>query len=620
MSMQQHQKSGKGKNSTAVSFVEEDTITGKIYDWHLLKRLLAYGLPFWYLIALAVLMIILASALDLVGPYVIKIAVDQYIIPKDFSGLKLIIVFYLGVLVGSFIIRYFQILLTQFIGQKIIYNLRQEIFTHLQKLHQQYFDKNPVGRLMTRVTSDVEALNQMFTQGLVMVFGDLFLIMGIVIMMVSINLRLALWTFSVIPFLFFISFLFRKKVRFSYGQIRYYLAKINSYLQERISGIAVVQIFNRQQRDFEEFSNINWQHTRAFIKTIFYYALFYPAVELLSATALAIIIFRGGFLVDASLVSLGVLIAFIQYARMFFRPISDLSEKYNILQGALASSERIFKLLDTKPAIVSPRRGFTESPARGEIEFREVTFAYNSEEVLKKLSFRIPPGKRYAIVGHTGAGKTTIIRLMGRFYDIQEGTILVDGVDVRKWNLQALRKNMAIVLQDVFLFSGTVLDNIRLGRQDISEERVVEAARKVNAHHFIMKLPGAYNAEVKERGSNLSMGQKQLLSLARALVMDPAILLLDEATANIDSESEELIQKALRVVLMNRTAIVIAHRLSTIQHMDEIIVLHKGMLKEQGSHQNLLKKRGLYYKLYKLQFQAQNGLSGKRPSEVPISR
>jgi len=595
-----------GKSSqklTAKRNIDDDTVSGKIYDWNLLKRLLHYGIPFWHLIVIAVIMIIAAVGLDLVGPYITKIAVDNYIIPEDYSGLVRIIVIYLGILFGSFAVKYFQILLTQYIGQKIIFNLRQELFTHLQKLHQQYFDKNPVGRLMTRVTSDVESLNQMFTQGLVMIFGDLFLITGIVIMMVSINLYLALWTFSVIPLLFFISFLFRKKVRHSYSQIRYYLAKINSFLQEHITGMSIVQLFNREKKDFEDFSEINWQHTLAFIKTIYYYALFYPAVEIISATALAIIIFRGGWLITTEIVTLGVLIAFIQYARMFFRPISDLSEKYNVLQGALASSERIFKLLDTQPQITSPAVGHTQKFMSGEIEFRNVWFAYNSESVLKDISFSIPAGNRYALVGHTGAGKTSIIRLLGRFYDIQKGSIIVDRKDLKDWDLHNLRSHMAIVLQDVFLFSGTIMENIRLGRKDIPDDKVVEAAKMVNAHKFIRKLKSEYSYEVKERGSNLSMGQKQLLSLARALVINPSILLLDEATSNIDSESEALIKDALDIVLKNRTALVIAHRLSTIQNMDKILVLHKGILKEEGNHQELLKKRGLYYKLYLLQFQ-----------------
>ncbi len=582
--------------------IDEDRVIGKIYDHRLFTRLLRYGKPYSMLISAAVLMIIIAALLETLGPYLTKLAVDEHIIPGDYDGLIGVVALYFGVLVGNFVIKYLQILLTQFVGQKIIYDLRNEIFAHLQKLHQQFFDKNPVGRLMTRVTSDVESLNQMFTQGLVMVFGDIFLIAGIVIMMVSIHLELALWTFSVIPLLFIISFLFRRKVRSAYSLIRYHLAKINAYLQEHISGMDIVQLFNREKEDYQTFKRINWQYTDSYIKTIFYYALFYPGVEIISATALAIIIFRGGWLIDSQIVTLGVLIAFIQYAKMFFRPISDLSDKYNILQAALASSERIFKLLDTEPRIVSPPQEHTEESLKGHIEIKNVTFAYGSEPVLKNINLIIPEGKRYALVGHTGAGKTSVLRLIGRFYDVQQGEVKVDGVNVKQWNLQNLRGHMAIVLQDVFLFSGTILDNIRLGRRDISEEDVIEAARLVNAHQFIERLPKGYLAEVKERGSNLSVGQKQLLSLARALVIDPDILLLDEATANIDSESEALIQKALGVVLKNRTAIVIAHRLSTIQHMDQIVVLHKGILREQGSHQELLKQRGLYFKLYRLQY------------------
>lgn len=600
--------------------IEEDKISGKIYDRRLFTRLLKYGKPYRYFIALAVLMIIVAAVLETVGPYLTQIAVDKYIIPGDYEGLVTIITIYISVLAGNFLIRYLQILLTQYVGQKIIYDLRNQVFSHLQRLHQQYFDKNPVGRLMTRVTSDVEALNQMFTQGLVMIFGDIFLIAGIVIMMVSIHLELALWTFGVIPLLFLATFVFRKKVRHAYGQIRYFLARINAYLQERISGMNIVQLFNREKEDANEFKGINWDYTAAFIRTIFYYAIFYPAVEIISATALAIIIFRGGWLIEDSAVTLGVLIAFIQYAKMFFRPISDLSEKYNILQGALASSERIFKLLDTRAKILSPANAYSSERLEGYIEFKDVSFAYNDDEyVLKDINLKIPAGKLYALVGHTGSGKTTLSRLIGRFYDVQQGSVKLDGVDVRDWDLGQLRSRMAIVLQDVFLFSGTILENIRLGGEDISEQQVVRAARLVNAHEFIEKLPGGYSAEVKERGSNLSVGQKQLLSLARALVIDPDILLLDEATANIDSESEALIQKALEVVLENRTAIVIAHRLSTIQHMDQIVVLHKGIIREQGTHQELLRKRGFYYKLYRLQYREQQiQTPQKRTSKIFI--
>lgn len=595
------------------AILEEDQVTGKIYDRRLLRRLLAYGKPYWHLIVFAVLMIIFAAGLDILGPYLVKVAVDSHITPGDSEGLLQVVILYVVVLTGSFLIRYLQILLTQYIGQKIIFDLRDDLFTHLQGLHQQFYDRNPVGRLMTRVTSDVEALNQMFTQGLVMVFGDIFLIGGIVIMMVSIHLELALWTFAVVPFLFIASFLFRKKVRSAYSQIRFYLARINSFLQERISGMSIVQLFNREEHDFRSFKKINWEHASAFIKTIFYYAIFYPAVELISAVALAIIIFRGGWLMQSSLVTVGVLIAFIQYAKMFFRPISDLSEKYNILQGALASSERIFKLLDTRSIITSPSNSHRQESLQGTIELRGVSFSYGREPVLTGIDLQIPAGKRYALVGHTGAGKTTVLRLIGRFYDVQEGQVLIDGVDVRQWDLQRLRSHMAIVLQDVFLFSGTVLDNIRLGREDISEERAIEAAKMVNADGFIRQLPQGYHSHVKERGNNLSVGQKQLLSLARALAVDPDILLLDEATANIDSESEALIQQAMEVVLENRTAVVIAHRLSTIQHMDQIVVMHKGKIREQGTHQHLLRKRGLYYKLYQLQYQGRRSGGREKP-------
>ncbi len=600
--------------------IEEDRITGKIYDNRMLKRLFRYGKPYLKLIIIAVLMIIVAAGMETVGPYLIQIAVDNYIAPGNYSGLINIVVIYIAVLFGIFLIRYFQILLTQYVGQKIIYDLRNEIFTHLQKLHQQYFDRNPVGRLMTRVTSDVESLNQMFTQGLVMIFGDIFLIAGIVVMMVSIHLELALWTFSIVPLLFIVSFIFRQKVRSAYSQIRYFLAKINSFLQERISGMGIVQLFNRESEDFRQFKKINWDHTEAFIKTIFYYAIFYPAVEIISAVALAMIIFRGGVLIENQFATVGVLIAFIQYAKMFFRPISDLSEKYNILQGALASSERIFKLLDTRPEIVSPVNGYIPKDLHGQIEFQNVSFAYDQEYVLKNISLKISAGQRIALVGHTGSGKTTAIRLIGRFYDVQQGRIKVDDVDVREWNVKALRKHIAIVLQDVFLFSGTILENIRMGRTDISEQQVIEAAKLVNAHPFIENLPEAYHFQIKERGSNLSVGQKQLLSLARALVIDPDILLLDEATANIDSESESLIQKALEVVLKNRTAIVIAHRLSTIQNMDQIVVMHKGCLREQGTHQELLKKRGLYYKLYRLQYRNHQQGESSEPNFLRIAK
>jgi ATP-binding cassette subfamily B protein len=587
------------------SRIDDDKLEGKVYDRQLFSRLTEYGKPYWHLIVLSVLFILVGMSFELLGPYLTKIAVDQYILPGNFNGLLLIIFLYLGVLLGKFIFNYLQIIVMQYIGQKVMLDLRQQIFSHLQRLQQQYFDKNPIGRLMTRVTSDVESLNQVFTEGLVMVFGDLLLIGGIIIMMLSIHLPLALWTLSVVPILLVISFIFRKKVRESYSQIRLYLARINSYLQEHISGMSIVQLFNREKKNYQTFKEINWDHTAAYIKTIFYYAIFFPAVELVGAVALGIIIYRGGFYIQNELVTFGTLIAFIQYAQMFFRPISDLSEKYNILQSALAASERIFKLLDTKPLIVSPAQGYLATEITQEIEFRNVSFAYNSELVLKDINLTIPIGQRYALVGHTGAGKTSLTRLLGRFYEINQGEILIDGIDIRQWDLDNLRSHMAVVPQDVFLFSGTVLENIRLGNTQIPEELVQKAAEFVNAHQFIQKMPGEYDAKIRERGSNLSQGQKQLLALARAIVFNPSILILDEATSNIDSESEYLIQQALRVVLENRTAIVIAHRLSTIQFMDQIVVLHHGRIREIGNHQELLHQRGLYYRLYQLQYKDQ---------------
>lgn len=585
--------------------IDEDKIEGKIYDRKLFWRLLQYGKVYWHLILISVLLIIVGMSLEILGPYLTKIAIDDYIIPGNMPGLYYIIGIYLLVLLGNFIFKYAQIMLMQYIGQKVMLDLRQQIFNHLQKLHLQFFDKNPIGRLMTRVTSDVESLNQVFTQGLVMVFGDLLLIAGIIIMMLSIHLPLALWTLSVVPLLIIISFVFRKKVRQSYSQVRLYLAKINSYLQEHISGMSIVQLYNREKENYETFKEINWGHTAAYIRTIFYYAIFYPVVELISAISLAIILFRGGFYIYNEVVTFGIIVAFIQYAQMFFRPISDLSEKYNILQSAFASSERIFKLLDTPPEISSPPDSYSSEKIENTIEFRDVNFAYDKEYVLENINLKIPVGKKIALVGHTGSGKTSLTRLLGRFYDIQEGQILIDGIDLQQWDLEILRSHMAMVQQDVFLFSGTVLENIRLGNVSISKDEVIHAAEMVNAHLFIEKMPGQYQAVIRERGSNLSQGQKQLLALARAIVYNPSILILDEATSNIDSESEYLIQQALKTVMIGRTSIVIAHRLSTVQYMDEIVVMHHGKIHEIGDHQELLKKRGLYYRLYQFQYKDQ---------------
>jgi ABC-type multidrug transport system fused ATPase/permease subunit len=463
---------------------------------------------------------------------------------------------------------------------------------------------------MTRVTSDVESLNQMFTQGVVNIFGNIFLLIGIISMMISINLELALWTSVVIPMLFIVTWIFKRKVRLAFSEIRKWLAQINSYLQENITGMNIVQIFNRQEKNYEVFREINQKHTDAHVRTVSYYAIFYPVIEVVSAIALAIVLVRGGILKMEQAATYGALVAFIQYAQMFSRPISELSDRINILQGAIASAERIFKLLDTTPIIQNGEKTDHLQNVKGEIEFDDVCFAYNEDQwVLENITFKIPAGASVAIVGHTGAGKTSLINLLGRQYDVQKGKILIDGKNIKNMDIHNLRKSMAMVLQDVFLFSGTIFDNIALGNPQITQDKVIDACKKVNAHSFINKLPKKYDTILNERGSVLSMGQRQLLSFARALVVDPHILILDEATSNIDTETEILIQNALDFMMQNRTSIIIAHRLSTIKHVDNILVFHKGHLKELGSHHELIEKRGLYYQLYQLQYKDQEKIA-----------
>ncbi len=587
--------------------LHDDELRGKVYDHTLLKRMLTYTRPYKYLILGGVLLVIAASFLQLLGPYITKLAIDKYIKAGDLSGLNRLVILYVAVLIGTFTIQYAQVFVTQYLGQRLMFDLRSQIFKHLQRLSLRFFDKNPVGRLMTRVTSDVEALNQMFSQGVVNIFGDIFLLAGIVIVMLSMNLELALWTFSVIPILFIITSVFKRKVRVQFRNVRKWLAEINSYLQENITGMNIVQIFNRERLNYNKFKDINQGHANAYVKMIFYYAIFYPAVELVGAVALAIVIWRGGLLKIEGIATYGALVAFIQYARMFFMPISDLSEKYNVLQGAMAASERIFKLLDTNPDIVNPVSQPQERRINGRIEFDHVWFAYNQDEyILKDITFKVEPGQSIAIVGHTGAGKTSLINLLGRQYDIQHGHLYIDGKDVKKWDLEALRSSISLVLQDVFLFSGSILENIRLHHREISKERVMEVCKQVNAHDFINELPKGYDTILNERGASLSMGQRQLLSFARALVFNPDILVLDEATANIDTETEIRIQQALKKMIRGRTSLVIAHRLSTIKNVDNILVFHKGRLHEMGTHQALLQKQGLYYQLYQLQYKDQD--------------
>jgi ATP-binding cassette subfamily B protein len=489
-----------------------------------------------------------------------------------------------------------------------MYDLRSELYEKLQRQEVAYFDRNPVGRIMTRLTSDVDALNELFTSGVIELLGDVVVIFAVIIIMLAMDWRLTLITLVTVPMLFAATGWFRKHARRGYDLVRTRLARINAFLQEHLSGAQTVQIFNREAKSLRQFHDINDEHRRANIDTIFYYAVFFPLVDLISAVGVALIIWYGGYRVmqntpQHAVLTIGALVAFIQYSQQLFQPIRDISDKYNVLQAAIVASHRIFKTLDLPVTITSTPSPLRAGRARGHIEFRNVWFAYNDEEwILKDVSFTVEPGRTVALVGHTGSGKTTITNLLMRFYDVQRGSILLDGVDVREWDLKSLRENFAVVLQDVFLFSGTVEGNIRLGREDITEERVRWAAREVHADHFIERLPEGFKAEGRERGAGLSVGQKQLISFARALAFDPALLILDEATSSIDTETEQLIQQAIERVLRDRTSIVVAHRLSTVQRADQILVLHHGELREQGTHQELLAQRGLYWRLYKLQY------------------
>ncbi len=593
-------------------FLEEDVV-GKAYDSRIAKRLLHYLRPYRWQVVAAVLVLILLSLARLAGPLITKIAIDRFMMPHNLPGIFRISLVFLAVLFLEFLLQFIQINLMEWIGQHVMFDIRMAAFSHLQKMDLAFFDRNPVGRLVTRVTSDVAALQEVFTSGVVAIFGDLFTLTGIVIVLLTLNWQLALVTFTVLPLLITATFLFRRKVRDNYRHVRYLIARINAFLQENISGMAVVQLFNREKRNFQDFHDLNAETLRTQLKTILYFTLFGPSVDAISYIAIALIIWFGGVRYNAGGLTLGVLVAFIQYAQRFFRPISDLAEKYNILQGAMASSERIFKILDEKPSIVSPAKPVPFERFEKSIQFDHVWFAYKGEDwVLKDATFEVKKGQRVALVGATGAGKTSIINLLARFYDVQKGRILIDGTDIRKFAIPDLRRKIAIVLQDVFLFSGSVADNIRLG-ENLSEEAVAEAARIANAHEFVQSMPDGYLTDVKERGQSLSLGQRQLLSFARALAFNPEILVLDEATSSVDTQTELLIQEALSRLLENRTAIIIAHRLSTIQHSDKILVIHKGEIRESGTHQELLAQKGIYYRLYKLQFEEQNNLmAGKK--------
>lgn len=595
--------------------MNEEEILGKAYDNRLMKRLLNYLKPYRRQVVFGILMSITVSALEAVRPWFTKHAVDVNIAQHDGTGLLRTALAFLGVLMFRAVIQYSNAYLTQWIGQKTILDLRMQLFEHLQALGLKFYDRNPIGRLITRVTNDIEVLNEMFSSGIVMVFSDVFTIVGILWFMFSMNWQLALVSLSVLPLLFWGTFLFRKKAREAYRDVRIQLARINTFMQEHITGMMVDQIFNREEKSFGKFSQINAAHRDANIRSILYYSFFYPGVELIGALAVGLIIWYAGIDALGGSITIGTVMAFLQFNEMFWRPIRDLSEKYNIMQTAMASSERIFKLLDDRTFVANPASPVPLNDVRGEIEFRNVWFAYAGEDwVLKDVSFTIKPGETVAFVGHTGAGKTTIISLLSRFYEFQRGEIFIDGADIRSIRNEDLRRHMATVLQDVFLFSGDIKSNINLGNDAISIDRIKAAARVVGAHHFIENLPGKYDNEVKERGATLSVGQKQLISFARALAVDPRILILDEATSSVDTETEILIQQAIRKLLHGRTSIVVAHRLSTIQRANKIIVMHKGEIREVGTHQELIEHGGIYYKLYRLQYKEQEAAVVSRPA------
>ena len=587
----------------------EDVI-GKAYDARLMRRLVGYLRPHWVAVCVAFAVLLGGSLTELAQPWLTQQAIDRYIATGDAAGLARIAVWFFGLIVATFVFEYIQTAVLQLIGQRIMHTLRMQVYSHLQRLDLAFYDRNPVGRLMTRVTTDVDALNDMFSSGIITVFGDVLVLAGIMVAMVFMNWRLALVAFVVLPLIGVTTWWFRRNVRESYRQVRGLVARLNAFLQEHITGIATVQLFAQERRTFERFEGINRKHRDVNIESIFFYAVFYPAIELLAAISGALIIWVGGGWALDGVVSVGVLVAFLQYSRRFFQPISDLSEKFNIFQAAMAASERIFTLLDTPVGIPSPAAIPKAAPvtpprvAAGRIEFDHVWFAYSGEDyVLRDVSFVIEPGQRVGVVGATGAGKTTLINLLLRFYEVSRGRILVDGVDLREWPVDELRRLFGLVLQDVHLFSGTIASNIRLGNAEIDDEQVLSAARAVHADRFIEKLPLGLDTPVAERGATLSVGQKQLLSFARALAFAPRVLILDEATSSIDTETERLIQDALHVLMTGRTVLAIAHRLSTIQDMDRILVMHKGELRESGSHQELVSQRGLYYRLYQLQYQ-----------------
>ncbi|HVE59687.1 MAG TPA: ABC transporter ATP-binding protein [Pyrinomonadaceae bacterium] len=588
---------------------QEEEAIGKTYDFRVAKRLFGYLKPYWYIAAVALVLTFLVNILASLQPRFTQIAVDDYITPNQTDGIWLFALAFFGLFLFRFIFSYLQEILLNNVGQRVMFDLRTEIYTKLQEQEVAYYDKNPVGRTITRITSDVDSLNELFTSGVIDVLGDLVIIFAIVAQMFWLDWKLALVSLITVPLLFTATNWFRKHARNGFDKVRTRTAKLNAFLQEHISGAQTVQLFNAEAKAQKRFDDINDDYRNANIETIYYYSIFYPMVDFIGTIGVALVIWFGGYQfiygisAGGSLLTIGVIIAFVQYSQNLFQPIRDLSDKFNILQAAIVASHRIFQLLDLPVEIKSPENPKKSGKVVGKIEFQNVWFAYKNEDwILKDVSFAVNPGESIALVGHTGSGKTTVTNLLMRFYDVQKGRILVDGVDVRDWNLQDLRKNFAVVLQDVFLFSGAIEDNIRLGNKEITDEKIHWAAEEVHAAEFIEKLEEGFKSEVKERGAGLSVGQKQLISFARALAFEPTILILDEATSSIDTETEQLIQQAVERVMQERTSLVIAHRLSTIQKCDRIMVFHHGELREAGTHQELLNLHGLYWRLYQLQY------------------
>jgi|TARA_R100000541_G_scaffold49839_5_gene56985 ATP-binding cassette, subfamily B, multidrug efflux pump len=582
--------------------------TKKAVDRRLIRRLYFYIEPYRWFVVLAIALTLTAAFLGTVRPKLTQIAVDDYIAFKDLEGLLKIIGLLFLAQIGEFVLQVINTYITRWFGQGSLFSLRNAVFKKIQHLNVQFFDKNPIGKLITRTTSDIEALSELLSDGVVAIIGDCFRIIFILYFMFSMSWELTLVTIAILPFLFYATFWFKNKVRISFLEVRDQIARLNSFVQEHINGMDIVQLFNREKKQHDKFKDINAAHRKAHIETIFYFSIFWPLVEMMASFAMALVVWYGGGRALMGGVTFGVLLAFIQYSRQFFMPIRGLSEKFNTLQSALASSERIFNVMDIETEVQEPDEPKTISDPKGQITFENVWFKYNEdgEQILKDVSFTANEGETIAIVGATGAGKTTIINLLLRFYDIQKGSIKLDGIDIRDLSLNELRSNFGLVLQDNALFSGTILENITLGNPDISREEVIEAAHKVEAHRFIEKLKGTYDYKLRERGASLSMGQKQLICFVRALVYNPQILILDEATSSVDSETESLVTAASDKMMKGRTSIVVAHRLSTIQGADKILVMHKGVIRESGSHQELIiQENGLYKKLYELQYKDQ---------------